>query len=265
VKKLILSAPVYVLSFLISQMAFATSATTIDLGMLVGQNPEHTLITLCLARTEISAADKFSFGMHRRSLTDTGLQTYTHSHGRAEIGTGVGLLATNLGGLRLLGGQKEQGTYFHLGMEPFNLMADTHMYRNDYIEWLPMITAGVHIIGGSETSNWNLLVMGRAGGAVGTLGTSGGRPTFGAGILATASTFNMAIDLLRIRTRDVPVDFAIADLTWQINPDMGVGLRGESKTFRNSGSDSQTEYQGMLFIRFATETGHEEKPKGVSL
>jgi hypothetical protein len=239
----------------------------------LGSNFEHkTLVTFDLSKTDVTAAEsrdtRAFFGDD--ALGDE-VQTYGHGHDRFELGTGIGFLLSHFGGLRLIGATWDEGTGFHLGLEPFNFATDVHTNRDDYIEWLPMLSAGVHWV--SNDSNVVLLV--RGGGAVGTLATSGARTAWGLGLYANFTRTNVGFDLTRLQTREIPVDMAALDLCWTLSSRIGLGLRGESLIIRERGTSpfpalwsqggDQREYQALVFVRIGPRPSTGKKGPGTYL
>jgi hypothetical protein len=236
------------------------------LGLLLGHAEENDIATLSLFATNIEASEKSEF-------LGGDLSAYSSGHVRFELGTGVGFMIHQMNGLDLTGTAERQGFKPLIGIEGLNFITDVHTRRDDFIEWLPMVSTGIQHRSGD--SAWLFLV--RGGGAVGTLGKGGARFGYGTAVIFSTDDFWGALDVTRVQDKVQPSDIAAIDFSWRINERVSAGIRGESLLVRAPGTNpffisgskagDKTEYQGILGVTFTFDKKwfKEKKLKEISL
>jgi len=161
---------------------------------------------------------------------------YGYSEMRLEIGTGFGIAGNWMSGTKLSGLKRgETGVAPLLGLEIFNvrLSANTDDDREDFIEWMPMMAAGLN----AATNGCALSLVARGGAALGTLGDGGVRSAAGVGTYLNCKKVDLSADFTRIWTKGQPVDLARAELVFPaLGDNMYVGISAEAISTRQSKS-----------------------------
>lgn len=130
-------------------------------------------------------------------------ESYGYSGLRIELGTGVGISVSTTGGRQLMGAESFP-VFPHIGIELTNIQfsLNTLESREDYFEWSPSFSAGLHV----RTGLCSSIGLGRAGLSLGTLGNGGTRPMVGAGFYMTCDVFTVSSDLNHIFGKDEDTD-----------------------------------------------------------
>jgi hypothetical protein len=188
--------------------------------------------------------------------------TYGHGQFRIEAGNGFGIAAVGKGGYQLVGLDPGETASLHVGVEPFslNFSANTNKTREDYIEWLPMGSAGLQL----AADSYRILGLVRGGGAVGTLGNGGGGGAYGFGAYLDGPRFDFAADLTRIVRNGKNVDLGSVDAAVPLTSGRGTGAhlflglhgevidtRGDDKAsmFSTANTGDKVEQRGLLTLR----------------
>lgn len=157
---------------------------------------------------------------------------------RLEGGSGWGISGYGFGGATLTGLERGEPAALLFGLEPLNLAftANSNDKREDFIEWLPMVSLG----GQLAADSCRILALARAGGALGTLGKNGAGYAYGGGAYVNCRDFFLTTELTRIDRKGQATDMAAVDTMIPIKAHRNVflGLRGEVLDTREAdGSD----------------------------
>ena len=198
--------------------------------------PDSTGLGMLYGRSAGELEAAFVWGGDRISLPtqhkDTSIffdRTYGLRNIRLEIGSGLGLALITTYGYQILGALSDEWFFPHIGFEPFNLFTsvNTNAKRKDFIEWLPSGSLGGHFV----FSGINILILGRGGLAMGTLGNGGARTAVGTGLyLSTPEKLGFSGEITSILGDggNVVASFYLASLLYNLpNRNITLGLRYE--------------------------------------
>jgi hypothetical protein len=170
-----------------------------------------------------------------------GITRYGHDYlrleigGRSEGGVGLGIAGGGMSGSQLVGVRGDQNVMLHIGAEPFNLQFNAHSSdaREDFIEWMPMGSAGVQV----AADTCRAIALLRGGAAIGTLGNGGARGAWGGGAYLTCPAVQVAGEITRIESDNKPVDVAAVNARLNLaSHNLSLGVLAEAITTRRDGT-----------------------------